>query len=479
MSNPGVVVVVGGARNKADKKRAIRVAGLAQGGGTLAADMTITVPKATFEQVAAGLDDASAITPVKLASALAGFKVSGAYVNAPNVSVSGVPLDQVIANLTASISAGVAIVSPLTFTNAYTAARAAEGRVNVPNGDYTSQITSPVAYPGDAVTQWWTIDPRSKGMISKGGVGTASPSNGIPGGPTYIGNPGSYDFISKTFSGSEWSGTSGSDAYGVFVRNTCVYNTSTGPRAVVALASVAVARGGAVWAFNPGAYWESGAVNAITAEVDCGALNEPNWINGLSTTGDSYGLVIAGSGSYGARCALQIQASGPARMQTAIGLNSQGGSSGGCVKQYAINMTKLTDCQYGIDAELGVFNITELRFPSLRVAATPRSDNFTSTVRSRVCITAGSSSTNALIQLEGAGPTPATNDDLYIRPLGTGRARLQDSTGANGIDVSSAGIAFTVVARRAITGSKSSGAALASVIAGLVAGGLYSDSTTT
>lgn len=56
----------------------ILTAGLATGGGNLSADRTITVPKASAAQVAAGTDDASAITPLALATAaVAGLSANG------------------------------------------------------------------------------------------------------------------------------------------------------------------------------------------------------------------------------------------------------------------------------------------------------------------------------------------------------------------------------------------------------------------
>jgi microcystin-dependent protein len=51
---------------KADKARTVAAAGLATGGGDLSADRTITVPKAAVADVAAGTDDAKAVTPVSL-----------------------------------------------------------------------------------------------------------------------------------------------------------------------------------------------------------------------------------------------------------------------------------------------------------------------------------------------------------------------------------------------------------------------------
>lgn len=57
--------------------RQIIAAGLATGGGTLAADRTITVPKASGADVAAGTDDTKAITPLALIGGLGGRLLAG------------------------------------------------------------------------------------------------------------------------------------------------------------------------------------------------------------------------------------------------------------------------------------------------------------------------------------------------------------------------------------------------------------------
>ena len=60
--------------------RQILVAGLAQGGGGLGADRTITVPKASAAEAEAGVDDTKALTPAAIAGILAalGGRVPGA-----------------------------------------------------------------------------------------------------------------------------------------------------------------------------------------------------------------------------------------------------------------------------------------------------------------------------------------------------------------------------------------------------------------
>lgn len=54
---------------KVDKARTVSAAGLATGGGSLSADRTITVPKASGAEAVTGTDDAKAVTPLALKSA--------------------------------------------------------------------------------------------------------------------------------------------------------------------------------------------------------------------------------------------------------------------------------------------------------------------------------------------------------------------------------------------------------------------------
>lgn len=57
--------------NKADAARKITTAGLATGGGTFQADREIAVPKSTNPQAVAGTDDTTAMTPIRVAEAVA------------------------------------------------------------------------------------------------------------------------------------------------------------------------------------------------------------------------------------------------------------------------------------------------------------------------------------------------------------------------------------------------------------------------
>ena len=59
------------ATTAANVSRSVSTAGLATGGGALTADRTITVPKSSQAQAEAGTDDATAMTPLRTAQAIA------------------------------------------------------------------------------------------------------------------------------------------------------------------------------------------------------------------------------------------------------------------------------------------------------------------------------------------------------------------------------------------------------------------------
>lgn len=63
--------------------RTIGTAGLATGGGDLAANRTITVAKSSQAQAEAGTDDATAMTPLRTAQAMTPRRVAEAYADAP------------------------------------------------------------------------------------------------------------------------------------------------------------------------------------------------------------------------------------------------------------------------------------------------------------------------------------------------------------------------------------------------------------
>ncbi|RHW17215.1 hypothetical protein D1610_11745 [Sphingomonas gilva] len=71
-----IINVGGGTGEGVPTARTISASGLATGGGDLTADRTITVPKASPAEVAAGTDDTKAITPLALAESISGTLTS-------------------------------------------------------------------------------------------------------------------------------------------------------------------------------------------------------------------------------------------------------------------------------------------------------------------------------------------------------------------------------------------------------------------
>jgi hypothetical protein len=72
-----VAGVVGDGSGAVPTTRLVSAAGLATGGGDLAADRTITVPKASAAEVAAGTNDTKAVTPLALQGGVGGALLAG------------------------------------------------------------------------------------------------------------------------------------------------------------------------------------------------------------------------------------------------------------------------------------------------------------------------------------------------------------------------------------------------------------------
>lgn len=73
---------------KAPASRQIAAGGLATGGGDLSADLTITVPKSSNAQAVAGIDDTTAMTPARVADAIAALSPSGGRTEIARTTVS-------------------------------------------------------------------------------------------------------------------------------------------------------------------------------------------------------------------------------------------------------------------------------------------------------------------------------------------------------------------------------------------------------
>lgn len=78
-----VAGVVGSGGGAVPTTRQVNTSGLATGGGDLAANRTISVPKASSAETAAGSLDTKAITPAALASAFAGVAALNGYIPLP------------------------------------------------------------------------------------------------------------------------------------------------------------------------------------------------------------------------------------------------------------------------------------------------------------------------------------------------------------------------------------------------------------
>lgn len=83
------ISVTGSAATATNVTRSVTGAGLATGGGALTADQTINVPKASQAQAEAGADDATAMTPLRTAQAIAA-QASGIGINQTYQSVTRV-----------------------------------------------------------------------------------------------------------------------------------------------------------------------------------------------------------------------------------------------------------------------------------------------------------------------------------------------------------------------------------------------------
>lgn len=120
----GAVVLTAADVGAVPTTRTVQGGGLVTGGGTLAANRTLTVTKASQAEVAAGEDDTKAVTPYAMATALAGKASGGATVTGGGLVTGGGPLStnpvlSVAAATLAELAARTAdrAVSPVTLAN--------------------------------------------------------------------------------------------------------------------------------------------------------------------------------------------------------------------------------------------------------------------------------------------------------------------------------------------------------------------------
>jgi hypothetical protein len=145
----------------------------------------------------------------------------------------------------------------------------------------------------------------------------------------------------------------------------------------------------------------------------------------------SYGVVIASAGSAAAQAAIQIQSNNTVSAFV-DGIKFNGSVQG--VTGSLITATGGISAQFGINLG-GTYSTNEILTPSFRVDATPGSINAGVIIK-------GSASGNPSIGPQGVGGSPATNSNMSVASLGTGKVQLV--TGGSGgtvqVEVTSTGI---------------------------------------
>ncbi len=126
--------VVGTGGGSVPTTRQVLGGGLATGGGALAADITLTVPKASAAEVLAGTNDTKAVTPLALANALPRSIASPGY-----ITLSGGLILQWL-NGTVGANSTTIVSLPTSFPTAALGAFVNGGRL-----DYAAQDNNPFA----------------------------------------------------------------------------------------------------------------------------------------------------------------------------------------------------------------------------------------------------------------------------------------------------------------------------------------------
>lgn len=125
--------VVGDGSGAVPTTRLVSTAGLATGGGALAVDRTITVPKASGAEVATGTDDTKAITPLALAGGIGAKLLAGVgYVRRLEGTI------EMWGTFTVGANSSVTVTLPDTFPTMCVHAECAGGR-----NDYSAQDNNP------------------------------------------------------------------------------------------------------------------------------------------------------------------------------------------------------------------------------------------------------------------------------------------------------------------------------------------------
>ncbi|KEZ17148.1 hypothetical protein CP98_03646 [Sphingobium yanoikuyae] len=308
----------------------------------------------------------------------------------------------------------------------------------------------------------WKPPAQDMTMIAGGDV---SFPNGLPDLENLVpfqSGPGpiwSQIFASKTY-GSSWLGAGNIFQIGSHVTS----NVAAAPVVAVFGQGRASAPSSKVWGGNFVAYADNAVSTAIGIELNCGVM---------AAGGLAYGMVIASAGTGGQpNAAIQIQSNNVAS-QFVNGLFFRWRATEGLLTGSAIAVGGDTGatCQHLLFAYSIRATGSEIDIPSLVVGATP------ATVGARLSITAGGSdSVTARVGVD----TAADDGNVQIRAKGAGQSQLADGAGNVKVAISSVGLAFhgtPPVAKQTITGSRSSGAALADLLTKLASIGLIIDGT--
>jgi hypothetical protein len=136
---------------KADAARSIGVGGLATGGGDLSANRTITVPKSSNPQAVAGVDDTTAMTPVRTKEAVAVHQgAAKAWVNFNGTGTVAIRDSYNVTSVTDNATGRYTVNFTVAMANANYAAMVSVSR-GVSNNDIIANIQWDGAYSTVAV----------------------------------------------------------------------------------------------------------------------------------------------------------------------------------------------------------------------------------------------------------------------------------------------------------------------------------------
>ncbi|TXN43598.1 hypothetical protein FV233_18035 [Methylobacterium sp. WL7] len=218
--------------------RQILSGGLATGGGDLTADRTITVPKAAQSDVAAGTDDAKALTSLSVAArfALLAPLSSPALTGTPTAPTAAAGTNTTQLATTSFVGAAVAAIPAVQYAaQTLTTAQQAQARTNIGagtgNGNGTASVTAYSISGASGYRRW------SDGFIEQWGQTSVA-------GDTFITYPLTFPNACKSAVASPLGNTSdalscmvdgiGQSSFGARVRDVAAGGGITSPTAIVA-----------------------------------------------------------------------------------------------------------------------------------------------------------------------------------------------------------------------------------------------------